>query len=78
MPITVRIIVTTGLDACGAGASVDGICPARTVLDSAHARASAIVKRFMCSPLDLRDASLLAITENSADDNLLAGLGDSD
>lgn len=78
MLIIVSMIVTTGLDACGAGASVEGICPASTVPDRAHARASVIAKRFICSPLNLRDASLLAITENSADDKLLAGLGNSD
>lgn len=68
----VRIIVTTALAASGAGASVEGTSPGRTVIglgagacestecmspaktgpDRAHARATAITKRFMVSPFE--------------------------
>jgi hypothetical protein len=50
-------VVTIGLDACGAGAatSVLGMLPARAVVESAHARVTAITNFFMIfSPLDLR------------------------
>jgi hypothetical protein len=44
-----RTIVTTGLGGGGVGAatSVLGICPARAVAESAHARVTANTNRFM-------------------------------
>jgi hypothetical protein len=62
----VRMIATMGLDACGAGAasSVEWIIPAKAVLESAHASATAIAKRFIFLFLLLgsEDARLL-VTE---------------
>jgi hypothetical protein len=74
----VRATVTNALDDCGAGAgvSVDGICPAKTVPESVHAKATVIANRFMCSPLEFEDASLLARTQNRADAKVVAGLSD--
>ncbi len=50
-------VTATEVDvACGAGASVDGISPAKAVPENAQASATANMKRFifLFSPLDLR------------------------
>jgi hypothetical protein len=55
-------IVTIGLGSgggVGAATSVDGIRPARAVLESAHATATAITNRFMVFSFEFEDARLL-------------------
>jgi hypothetical protein len=76
----VKTTVTNALDDCGsgagAGASVVGICPAKTVPESTQAITTATANRFMCSPLKFEDASLLARTQNRADAKVVAGLSE--